>query len=241
MNLNKNYYSILGVANNTESSDIKKAYYKLSFKYHPDYNKDPEVINMFSDITEAYNVLMDERENYDLKSKYGNNYNEYYELLTNNVNFDYEFEKEKMEKFKKNEVLNVYINVDDSFDGSVEYERWVKCKTCDGTGKDLSSKIVIRDNDGNVLKTFDADDGCDFCDGVGKYMGQDCSFCFGKGKIGMTACSKCEGNKRFLGKQKMNGLKIKGSETKIDAMGHHSKDEPGKVGSLILIKKVIDN
>jgi hypothetical protein len=30
-----------------------------------------------------------------------------------------------------------------------------KCKTCDGTGKDLSSKIVIRDVNGNINRTFD--------------------------------------------------------------------------------------
>ena len=41
MNLNKNYYSILEVDNNSDEKVIKKAYYKLSFIHHPDKNGDP--------------------------------------------------------------------------------------------------------------------------------------------------------------------------------------------------------
>lgn len=235
MNLNKNYYSILGVPNNVDEKTIKKAYYKLSFIHHPDKKGDAI---LFAELTEAYNVLCSkERSDYDLKSKFGNNYNEYFELFNINVDVEYDDVKSKRDSFKKNEVLDIYINVDESFNGSLEYERWVKCKGCDGSGKDLSSKIVIRDVDGNILRTFDADDGCDFCEGSGKdYAGNDCSFCSGKGKVGMTPCNTCSGEKRILGKQKLSGIKLTGDETKVDAMGHHSKNESGKSGCLLIIK-----
>ena len=85
---------------------------------------------------------------------------------------------------------------------------------------------------------FDADDGCDFCDGTGQYMGQECSFCNGKGKVGITPCNSCKGEKRILGKQKLSGLKLTGENTKIDSMGHHAKN--GNVGHLYLIKKIKD-
>ena len=233
MNLSKNYYAILGVPNNSDEKTIKKAYYKLSFTHHPDKGGDA---NIFSEMTEAYDILCSEnRSDYDLKSKFGNNYNEYYELFNVNIDLEYDDVKSTREKFKRNEVNDVIISVDDDFDGSVEFERWVKCKSCDGTGKDFSSKIVIRDNDGNVLKVFDADDGCDFCEGSGKYMGQDCSFCNGKGQVGINHCKVCNGDKRILGKQKLSGLKLKGDKTKIESMGHHAKN--GNVGHLYLIKK----
>ncbi len=233
MNLNINYYALLGVPNNADEKTIKKSYYKLSFIHHPDKNGDA---NIFSEMTEAYDILCSEnRTDYDLKSKFGNNYNEYYELFNVNVDLEYDDVKSKREKFKRNEVNDVIISVDDDFDGSVEFERFVKCKSCDGTGKDFSSKIVIRDNDGNVLKVFDADDGCDFCEGTGKYMDQDCSFCNGKGQVGMNHCKVCNGYKRILGKQKLSGLKLKGDKTKIESMGHHAKN--GNVGHLYLIKK----
>jgi len=235
MNLNKNYYSILGVKGESDEKVIKKAYYKLSFTMHPDKGGDPLA---FAEITEAYDILCsDKRKDYDLKSKFGNNYNEYYEFFDINIDYDYDKSKENLEKFKKDEVLNIQIEVSDDFNGSLEYERWVKCKTCGGTGKDLSSKIVIKDVDGNVLKTFDADDGCDFCEGSGKsYDGTDCNFCFGKGKVGMTPCKKCEGEKRILGKQKISNIKLTGIETKVESMGHHSKNEAGKSGYLLLKK-----
>ena len=102
MNLNINYYSILGVRNDATEKEIKKAYYKLSFEYHPDRNKEVDPIK-FNSITEAYDVLCGEqRKDYDVKSRFGNNYNEYFELFDINIDFDYNKEKSKYEKFKKN-------------------------------------------------------------------------------------------------------------------------------------------
>jgi DnaJ family protein A protein 2 len=233
MNLNKDYYKILSVSGDADEKTIKKSYYKLSFTHHPDKGGDPVV---FSEMTEAYDVLCsDLRKEYDVKSKFGKNYNEYFELFDINIDFSYDQEKEKLDQFKKNEVYNIQIEVGNDFDGKLEYERWVKCKTCSGSGKDLSSKILIKDNDGNILKVFDSDDGCDFCEGTGKdYADNPCYFCKGQGKIGLNSCKTCNGEKRILGKQKINGIKITGKETKIDTMGHFSKD--GIVGYLILKK-----
>lgn len=233
MDINKNYYAILGVPNTSTEKEIKKSYYKLSFQHHPDKGGDESI---FSQLTEAYDVLCGEdRANYDLKSKHGNNYNEYFELFDINVDFTYDESKEKRDTFKKNEINNIYINIDDTFNRSIEYERWSKCKSCDGTGKDLSSKILIKDKDGNVIKTFEPDDGCDMCEGTGKYMGQTCSFCQGKGRIGLNPCKTCNGNGRVIGKQKLKGITLTGDETKINAMGHYAKS--GKIGFLFLIKK----
>jgi DnaJ-class molecular chaperone len=229
MDLNKNYYSILGVSNKSSEKEVKKAYYKLSFTHHPDRGGDA---NIFSEITEAYDTLCSSlREDYDKKSKFGNNYNEYFELFNININYDYDDIKSKRENFKKNEINDIYIEVGDGFDGSIEFERWVKCKTCDGTGKDTSSKILIKDSNGNVLKTFDGEDGCDICEGTGKWNGKDCPFCNGQGKVGLTHCNSCNGEKRILGKQKLKGIKIEGQETRIKSMGHFGK---GRVGDLII-------
>ena len=57
----KDYYSILGVAKNANQKDIKKAYYQLAKKYHPDTNKDdPHAEKKFQDVSEAYEVLSDD-------------------------------------------------------------------------------------------------------------------------------------------------------------------------------------
>lgn len=240
MNLNINYYSILSIKSDATEKEIKKSYYTLSKKYHPDLNKSNDSELIFNNICEAYKILIDDekRKEYDLKSKFGSNYNEYFELFDIKFDIDYQKEKERFDNFKKNDIDNILVKVDSDFNGELEYERWVKCKSCDGTGKDISSKIIIKDLNGNITRTFDADDGCDFCDGTGKdYNDLDCSFCLGKGKVGINPCKKCKGEKRILGKQRLSGIKITDSELKIDAMGHHSKNEIGKVGYL-LIKKI---
>ena len=64
----ENYYDILGVAQNAKAKDIKKAYYKLAKKYHPDMNPgDKEAEAKFKEATEAYSVLSDpeKRRTYD--------------------------------------------------------------------------------------------------------------------------------------------------------------------------------
>jgi molecular chaperone DnaJ len=237
MDKNKNYYQILEINNNSDINEIKKSYRRLSKKYHPDVSKENDAALIFSKITQAYDILSSEelRREYDLKSKWGRNYDETYELFDINIDFSYNQNKEQLDKFKKFQINNIQINIEDDFNGYLEYERWVKCKTCDGTGKDIQSKIIIKDKEGNT-KFFEPDDGCDFCNGTGKdYKDKECYFCKGHGRIGINNCKVCKGEKRILGKQKLKNIKLTGTETKIDTMGHFSKD--GVVGYLLLIKK----
>lgn len=67
-----NYYEVLGVSKNADISEIKKKYRKLAMKYHPDRNSgDENATKKFRKVTEAYEVLGDEkkREEYDCKRK----------------------------------------------------------------------------------------------------------------------------------------------------------------------------
>jgi len=65
----KDYYQILGVPDNASQEDIKRAFRKLAFKYHPDTNpgNEKQAEERFKEINEAYGVLSDEnkRKQYD--------------------------------------------------------------------------------------------------------------------------------------------------------------------------------
>lgn len=68
------FYKTLGVSEDASESDIKKAYRKLSRKYHPDLNPDDkQAEKKFKEISEAYDVLSDkkQREEYDKIRRYG--------------------------------------------------------------------------------------------------------------------------------------------------------------------------
>ena len=68
----KDYYSILGVNKDTNDADLKKSYYKLAKKFHPDKNKDADSEEKFKEINKAYEVLSDasKRRLYDLQNEF---------------------------------------------------------------------------------------------------------------------------------------------------------------------------
>lgn len=57
----RDYYEILGVSREANDDDLKKAYRKLAMQYHPDRNREPDAEERFKEISEAYEVLTDER------------------------------------------------------------------------------------------------------------------------------------------------------------------------------------
>ncbi|PVD30290.1 hypothetical protein C0Q70_09554 [Pomacea canaliculata] len=65
--INANFYDVLGVAQDSSSSDIRKAYRKLSLQLHPDKNKADDAEEKFRQLVSIYEVLKDEekRKRYD--------------------------------------------------------------------------------------------------------------------------------------------------------------------------------
>ena len=51
---------LLGVSSTADKNEIKKAYFQLAKKYHPDVNPSKEARDTFNKINEAYETLSDE-------------------------------------------------------------------------------------------------------------------------------------------------------------------------------------
>lgn len=72
MAVKRDYYEVLGLPRDASNEDVKKAFRKLAFQYHPDHNHDKGASEKFKEINEAYEVLSDadKRAAYD---RYGHN------------------------------------------------------------------------------------------------------------------------------------------------------------------------
>ena len=67
MSNKRDYYEVLGVPKDADSSALKKSYRKLAMQFHPDRNPDnPEAAQKFKEAAEAYDVLSDQ----DKRSRY---------------------------------------------------------------------------------------------------------------------------------------------------------------------------
>lgn len=74
MTIKRDYYEILGVSRDASEEEIKKAFRRLAFKYHPDHSREVGSEERFKEINEAYQVLSDSdrRATYDHYGHAGN-------------------------------------------------------------------------------------------------------------------------------------------------------------------------
>lgn len=95
----KNYYYILGISQDATEFEIKKAYRKLSLKFHPDINNGDNFFEeRFKDINEAYENLTDssKRKEHD-NTLFGN----YFEPFQNGTSSQQNREEEQRQQEQK--------------------------------------------------------------------------------------------------------------------------------------------
>jgi len=214
----KDYYKILGVAKNASQEEIKKAYYELAHKYHPDKGGDPE---KFKEINEAYQILSDpeKRKQYDTFGRVFEEKEGFGEagfgMPEEGFGFNFNFEDfdigDIFEDFfgfgtpkKEARNLNQGADIEIEFDLSLEdvlketqrkisILKYVVCPRCQGTGAEPGTKLKE----------------CFTCRGTGRVQkikktifGQishftTCPECHGEGKIPEVPCNVCKGEGRI--------------------------------------------
>lgn len=207
----RDYYEVLGVEKSATGDDIKKAFRKLSKKYHPDLHPgDKTAEEKFKELNEAYQVLSDDekRQRYDRFGHAG---------VDGNGGFG------GAGGFDMGDIGDIFSGFGDIFGfGGGGRQR----RNGPRRGSDLSQYINLTFEEAafgckkkiNITKTETCDDcggsgakkgtqpvTCSQCNGTGQIQQRrqtlfgfssvitDCPSCRGKGKIIKEACSSCRG------------------------------------------------
>ena len=217
--MSKDYYNILGVEKGASKEEIKKAFYKLAHKYHPDKSQGDE--QKFKEVNEAYQVLSDEgkRAQYD---QFGSGFEnmggaggayqggfggfEGFDFGGFQQGGDFDFGNlndifsdfftggggRSQARRGRDISTEIQISFSEAIFGverKILITKTAKCSTCAGTGAEKDSKM----------------DTCKTCNGQGKIheakrtiLGtisttKVCETCFGSGQVPKNPCAKCSG------------------------------------------------
>lgn len=217
MTVKKDYYEVLGVSKNATKQEIRKAYRKLAAKYHPDKNKSADAEVKFKEITEAYEVLSDDkkRQLYDtygqagVNSDFGGFSNS--DFWGNGAAGQQVWDMGNIADF----INSFFGNMSGAYQGKGGDGFGGFSQTAGGStnqqrvsqGDDLVIHVDIPDeqaNKGTTKKiTYSHYVVCDACQGTGSKNGEfkKCETCNGRGSVASsmgffsmyTTCPKCHG------------------------------------------------
>uniref|UniRef100_UPI0037E8FBEB dnaJ homolog subfamily A member 3, mitochondrial-like n=1 Tax=Semicossyphus pulcher TaxID=241346 RepID=UPI0037E8FBEB len=204
----QDFYEVLGVSRTVSQKDIKKAYYQLAKKYHPDTNPDdPEAKEKFAKLAEAYEVLSDEvkRKQYDTygaagfdPNRAGQSQQQYYRAGGTNIDPEELFRKifgefsggmgfgDIHSMFEQRPEFVMELTFSEAAKGAnkdLNINIDDTCPRCDGKGNEPGTKVSH----------------CHYCNGTGMesvntgpfMMRTACRRCGGKGSIINTPCALC--------------------------------------------------
>ena len=208
---NTEYYDRLGVSKDASQDEIKRAYRKMSKKYHPDINKEPGAEEKYKEVQEAYETLSDDQKRaaYDQYGPDGANgfggqggfggfdggagFGGFEDIFssffggsaTRNPNAP-----------RQGDDLQYRINLsfEEAIFGAekeVHYNREATCKTCSGSGaKPGTSPVTCGRCHGQGVINVDTQTPlgmmrrqvtCDVCHGTGQEIKEPCQTCHGTG------------------------------------------------------------
>lgn len=166
----RDYYQVLGVPRTASPEEIKKAYYKLAHKYHPDKGGDEK---KFKEINEAYQVLSDKekRAQYDkfgrvfeggptggtsgfewawgrpdinFEDAFGTDFGDIGEIMEEMFGFGASPRRKKDVKRGRDIEVDIEISLEDCLKGSekvITLYKYVTCSRCQGSGAEPGTEI----------------------------------------------------------------------------------------------------
>lgn len=237
---NKDYYGILGVSKDASESDIKKAYRKLSLKWHPDKHtsdsdEDKKVAEeKFKEVNDAYSILGDQ----DMRNAYDEGPMAAHGGFNPFGGFGFGFGGPHQRPVQRGETLKIdlYVSFQDLVNGikdrTIKYKRNVRCDDCHGYG-------------GTDAET------CPVCKGTGQSVRSEmrgntiyqtistCEACHGKGRTIKNVCKTCHGTGMTERDEEQtisinaDNLMHNHAQGRMGPLGHQSPDENGPDGELV--------
>lgn len=196
----RDYYEVLGIEKSASKDEIKKAYRKLSKKYHPDLNKEPGAEEKFKEIAEAYEVLSDDQK----RARY-----DQFGHQDPNQGFG------GFGGFSSSEGFGGFEDIFSSFFGGGGRTR--RDPNAPRKGDDLQYRMTISFEEAVFGKEKEIEipreETCDTCHGTGAKPGtskETCSYCNGSGQTSETVntpfgqmvnrrtCSHCQGTGQII-------------------------------------------
>ena len=248
--MEKNLYDILGVSKDATQDEIKKAYKKLSLKYHPDKHttdtpeEQKKYEELFKDVAHAYEILgnKEKREQYDNpQSQFFTGFDE----SENNFNSDFFWNpfshNHRNQPQKGNDCyVKISVSIEDLFKEKYvkdfEYHRNIRCPECNGEGGTGKHKCQRCNGTGRLIKVhrngntiYQQDFGpCPECNGTGFTLEHKCDKCNGTGFENVVSKFNLQLPNEYI---LQNNTKIIVSQTD----GHESKDKNGPNGNLVVL------
>ncbi|KAH9942757.1 hypothetical protein B0H21DRAFT_750217 [Amylocystis lapponica] len=194
-------YKVLELSRSASEQDIRKAYKRLSRKYHPDKNKDEDAESRFVDIAYAYEILSDpeKKQLYDRHGEEGLKAHEGGQQHHGNP-FDifqsfFGGQSSHQTRRGQTSLIDIEVSLADMYSGaSIDFsmKKRVLCDHCRGSGAASSDDIHT----------------CSACNGAGvKIVRQQimpgmftqtqmtCNECGGRGHTIVRKCPHCDGAK----------------------------------------------
>ncbi|XP_068606575.1 dnaJ heat shock protein family (Hsp40) member A3a [Brachionichthys hirsutus] len=205
----QDFYHVLGVSRTATQKEIKKAYYQMAKKYHPDTNKDdPQSKEKFAQLAEAYEVLSDEgkRKQYDAYGSAGFDAGQarggqhYWSGQTSSVDPEELFRK----IFGEFSGGRGYGDFSAMFDQPQEYIMELTfTQAAKGVNKEISVNVntACQSCNGKGYEPGSKAQHCHSCNGSGMetvntgpfVMRSTCRRCGGKGSVISDPCHSCRG------------------------------------------------
>jgi len=209
MAVNRDYYEVLGVSRDANENDIKKAFRKLAFQYHPDHNKGSDAAEKFKEISEAYQVLSDS-EKRDTYNRYGRidvggmegfsgfgGLGEIFESFFGGFSgTTFGGATSRAPQRGDNLQASLTISFEEAAFGckkEIEIQRIEYCPSCHGIGSQAGKKPQkcpdcrgtgqIRKVQQSIFGRFSHVSACPRCNGSGSVITDPCPQCHGQGRI----------------------------------------------------------